>query len=574
MSVDPGDLVHLASGTYRHVCPPAKPGEARCTGLVKTDDAGKPLALASPADIQWWDIQGFWGAADLASAYSIPTYFGSNATVAIILGAFDDPDAESDLADYRAAYGLPPCASATGCFRKISPTGSTTALPPVNTSASQETSIDLDMASAGCPSCNLILVEADDMTSANLGIAIDKAVALGATAVSMSFALPEFSGETSFDSHFNRPGVGFFASSGDSGFFKPFANAYPAVSPFVTAVGGTVLNETALEGSAAPRGWTETAWSGSGSGCSEFEAKPSFQFDTLCARRTIADVSAVAENVLIRDSYAAGPPSAGWALAGGTSASTPLVAAIYALTGRAAAGPAFSYTATVGVFNDVTSGSNGSCSGSALCTAGPNYDAPTGQGTPNGAAFAGLSDVWRPADAYLAVPSGGSATVEFTLNLLRYPPNYTFSLSFVGLPAGVTATWTGGYAGSTEAGVTFTAASTIDLVERTITVVNTLPDGETFAANVEIKIAPCLPAGSSLCVAGGQCGGVIPDGCGGEITCSLYACASGDVCSANHCCPAGTTWELNDCVSSTVPRCPAGEHYCGPGQGCTKYVCK
>ena len=65
---------------------------------------------------------------------------------------------------------------------------------------------------------------------------------------------------------------------------------YPAASQYVTAVGGTTLTQASNA-----RGWTESAWSGAGSGCSSFEPKPSWQQDTGCAKRTVADVSADAD---------------------------------------------------------------------------------------------------------------------------------------------------------------------------------------------------------------------------------------------------------------------------------------
>ncbi|HYS35264.1 MAG TPA: peptidase S8, partial [Pseudonocardiaceae bacterium] len=184
------------------------------------------------------------------------------------------------------------------------------------------------------------------------------------------------------------------ASSGDSG----FGVLWPASSPFVTGVGGTSLAKAANA-----RGWTETAWSGAGSGCSAFEAKPAWQQDTGCAKRTVADVSAVADpntGVAVYDTYNTCGSSSfcdllislgavagadGWVQVGGTSASSPIVASVYALAGNTASinYGSFPYSHTASLF-DVTSGSNGSCGGTYLCTAGAGYDGPTGLGTPNG----------------------------------------------------------------------------------------------------------------------------------------------------------------------------------------------
>jgi len=159
---------------------------------------------------------------------------------------------------------------------------------------------------------------------------------------------------------------------------------FPVASPHVLAVGGTSLTT-----SSSPRGWVEGAWSGAGSGCSNFEPKPSYQTDNGCSQRTVADVAAVADpntGVAVFDSFGVTP---GWYVFGGTSVSAPLVGAIYAVTGLASVGPGFAYSQP-GDFFDVTNGSNGTCSPAYLCTAQAGYDGPTGLGSPNGVALAGV----------------------------------------------------------------------------------------------------------------------------------------------------------------------------------------
>jgi subtilase family serine protease len=128
----------------------------------------------------------------------------------------------------------------------------------------------------------------------------------------------------------------------------------------------------------------ETAWSGAGSGCSAYVSKPSWQTDGGCSRRTVADVSAVADpntGVSVYDTYRV----SGWLVFGGTSVASPIIASVYALAGNSGSVNygSYPYNHTSNLF-DVTSGSNGSCGGSYLCTAGPGYDGPTGLGTPNG----------------------------------------------------------------------------------------------------------------------------------------------------------------------------------------------
>jgi subtilase family serine protease len=352
--------------TARSCAETPAPGFAACKALVRTDSAARSFAPAAPAGLS---------PANLKSAYKLPAAGGAGLTVAIV-DAQDDPKAESDLATYRSTFGLPACTTANGCFRKVNQNGAASPLPAGNTGWAEEISLDVDMVSAICPQCHILLVEATSASINNLGTAVNTAVRLGAVAVSNSYGGGEFSTETSADSFYNHPGVAITVSSGDSG----FGVEYPAASRFVTAVGGTSLRT-----SATTRGWTETAWNGAGSGCSQFEAKPTWQHDTGCARRTVADVSAVADpatGVAVYDTYNVG----GWLVFGGTSVAAPVIAGVYALAGRPAAGsnPAsLAYSHTASLF-DVTSGSNGSCGGSYLCTAKAGYDGPTGLGTPNG----------------------------------------------------------------------------------------------------------------------------------------------------------------------------------------------
>jgi subtilase family serine protease len=323
-----------------------------------------------------------YGPSDLHSAYALPSTGGSGATVAIV-DAQDDPTAEADLATYRSTYGLPACTTANGCFKKVGQSG-TSSLPAADAGWAEEISLDLDMVSATCPNCHILLVEATSASMANLGKSVNTAVSLGAKYVSNSYGGGESSSDTSYDSsYFNHPGVAITVSAGDSG----YGAEYPAASRYVTAVGGTSLKKTSTT-----RGWTDTVWSGTGSGCSAYDAKPSWQKDTGCSRRTIADVSAVADpatGVAVYDTYSS---DNGWEVFGGTSASSPIIASVYALAGTPSAGssPASFPYAHTGSLNDVVSGSNGSCSGSYLCTGKAGYDGPTGLGTPNGtAAFKG-----------------------------------------------------------------------------------------------------------------------------------------------------------------------------------------
>ena len=344
-------------------------GMASCMSVVRTDIGG-PTGLLGPGE-----TPSGYGPSDLQDAYDLPSMTaGAGETVAVV-DAFDNPNAEADLAIYRTQFGLPPCTTANGCFRKVDQRGGTT-YPKSDVGWAGEIALDVDMVSAVCPLCNILLVEADSNSSGNLYAAVDQAVALGAKYVSNSYRINEYTDENLDDEAiFNRPGVVFTASAGDHG----FGTGYPATSKYVTAVGGTSLtpaNNT--------RGWEETVWSGTGSGCSRFDTKPSFQTDADCPRRTVADVAAVADpntGVSVYNTYGQN----GWMIFGGTSASAPIIASTYALGGRVGVDePANAYPyAWPDALNDVTTGNNAFC-GSYLCTAGPGYDGPTGMGTPNG----------------------------------------------------------------------------------------------------------------------------------------------------------------------------------------------
>jgi subtilase family serine protease len=379
-----------------------------------------------------------YGPTDLQSAYNLPSG-GSGQTVAIV-DAQDDPNAEADLGTYRSQYGLPACTTANGCFKKVNQTGGTS-YPSPDSGWAGEISLDLDMVSAVCPSCHILLVEATSASMTNLGTAVNTAVSLGAKYVSNSYGGSESSSDTSYDSsYFNHPGVAITVSSGDSG----YGVEYPAASKYVTAVGGTSLSRA----SGTTRGWTESVWGsssggdGAGSGCSAYDAKQSWQTDTGCSKRTVADVSAVADpntGLAVYDSYQA----SGWQVYGGTSASSPIIASVYALAGTPAAGtvPASYPYAHTGSLNDVTSGANGSCSSSYLCTAKSGYDGPTGLGTPKGtAAFTNGGStggntvtVTSPGNQSTQVGTAVSVTVHATDSA----SGQTLTYSASGLPAGL-----------------------------------------------------------------------------------------------------------------------------------------
>jgi subtilase family serine protease len=328
-----------------------------------------------------------YGPSSFQSAYKLPSSSaGAGETVAVI-EAFNDPNAVSDLAAYRKAWGQPACDSSTGagCLSVVNQNGQASPLPKNSGTSgwATEESLDIDMVSAICPNCHIVAVEANSQTVKSLGTADDAAVSLGADFVSNSWGVSESSGETANDHYFNHAGVAVVASAGDSG----YGTIFPATSQYVTSAGGTTLKKAA----GSSRGWTETVWNGTGSGCSKYEAKPSWQTDSGCGKRTDNDVAADANpntGAAIYDTY----DQNGWLEVGGTSESSPILASVFALAGTPAAGTypsSYPYAHTSSLF-DITSGSDGSCSPSYLCKAGTGYDGPTGWGAPDGtAAFTG-----------------------------------------------------------------------------------------------------------------------------------------------------------------------------------------
>src|ERR1022692_4605120 len=426
-----------------NACPDPKAGHVSGMSRVQIDHAAhtaKPMGLGGAVTQTTIGDDGADSPAYLQSAYNLPsTTTGVGETVTIV-DAYDDPNAESDLAAYRTHYGLSPCTTANGCFRKVDEQGGT-AYPAPDGGWAMEISLDVDMVSAICPNCHILLLEATTSIFSDMGVAEDEAVSLGADVVSNSFDGSQFYAEASYDVYFDHPGVPITVASGDSG-WGGSGNDYPAASPYVTAVGGTSLYQASNTGT---RDATETAWgagpcvalpgveppascenwAGSGSGCSAYEPKPSWQSDQGCPMRTTADVSAVADPatpVWAYDTYPDNGATYTWAEVGGTSAAAPIVAGVYALAGGRRS-PSFTPAdypyAQPGALNDVTSGSNGStnyeCDDSFdgnepyLCTAGPGYDGPTGLGTPNGI---GAFEPSAPsAPQHLAAGSSSATTV-------------------------------------------------------------------------------------------------------------------------------------------------------------------
>jgi subtilase family serine protease len=354
---------------------PKIPGRERCLSerisapiaAPRSGSGLKPATSAAP-----------YGPRDLASAYKIPAT--KTTTTVAIVDAYDAPTVAADLAHYRKAYGLSACTTANKCFKKVDQSGRTAPLPKADEDWAGEATLDVEMVSAACPTCHILLVESTDDSHSNMAAAVKTATNLHARYVSMSWGGSEFRTETATDKkYFNVAGVTYVAAAGD----YDYGTSWPAVNPAVVAVGGTSL----LRDHSA-RGWNDSVWgytdgTGTGSGCSRYETKPSWQSgisSKLCAHRAMNDVSIVGDPYDGVAMYFAGD----WYQAGGTSVGAPLIAAMYAMTGRTTGASAYPYAHRTS-FNDVTRYANADC-GNALCSGGPGWDGPTGVGTPKGLA--------------------------------------------------------------------------------------------------------------------------------------------------------------------------------------------
>jgi hypothetical protein len=397
-------------------CPPATPGTASCHSERVTAGGGEPLNAKAP-------VKGALSAGNLVSAYKLDRQAPPTPVTVGIVDAYDTPSAAGDMAAYRQFYGLPACTTESGCFRRLNQSGGTTLPTTQAANWTRETSLDLDMVSATCPGCRIVLIETNSNNLDDLFAGVDAAIAAGATVVSLSFGSPEGANETTWEAKLNRPGVQIVVSAGDDG----YGTGYPAASQYVTSAGGTVLTAD----SKTTRGWKETVWGSSGGGCTRYIPKPRWQTDTSCANRTDNDIAAAASNLSVYNSQQSS--SKPWTVESGTSASAPIIAGIYALNGAQTNGAGMLYQADDGLF-DITSGTlkgsnNKNCKVAYLCAATQFYDAPTGWGTPNGtAAFrtvSGRRNVLIFGDADAAEDGSGVANPTAALTSGGYTVAYS-----------------------------------------------------------------------------------------------------------------------------------------------------
>jgi subtilase family serine protease len=408
------------------VSPPANPGHARPPLHINLT----PSVSASYSPSQIRHAYGF----DQVSST------GANQKIAIV-DAYGNAQIQTDLNTFCSQYGLSPMT--------VQVLGNNAG---TDTGWALETALDVEWAHAIAPNATIILSVAASTSSTDLLKAVDAAVNAGATAVSMSWGGPEFSGMGNYDNHFNKPGVTFTASSGDNG----AGVEWPAASPYVLSVGGTTLYLD-VNGNRT----SESAWSGSGGGTSGYYSEPSYQTGWQTSNsRGVPDVSLVADpntGVLVYDAV-----NGGWYVVGGTSASAPMWAGLVSLanelrvnSGTALLGQINSalyplakgnstapYTINSAYFYDVSQGNNGGY------TAGPTYDFVTGLGVPvANALIPALAPAVQMADFTVAASPGSQTstvggTAGYTVTTTAVGAfSSAIGLTVSGLPTGATATF-------------------------------------------------------------------------------------------------------------------------------------
>jgi PKD repeat protein len=410
----------------QRVC--SRPGadQARCASIARTIYRnGLPFQARTTAELAAAAAAasvGYFHGLDLRTAYGITAdQVGDPSRVIAIVDAYDDRNAFANLTRFRDDQGMTGAAhmdsctlsqlssASNPCFVKVNQNGGTS-LPRRNNGWANEIDLDLQAASSICPRCSIVLLEASNASVGNLGTAVTTASTIpGVLAISNSYGVSGDYPQTLAEAWNNATshGIAVTASTGDGGYGPEF----PASATNVIGVGGTTLT---VDGSGA---WSsETAWSGSGSGCSVYNSAPSWQSILgLCGgMKAIADVSADADPNTGLAVYTTYSGITGYWIFGGTSLSSPLVAALYAMQGGYnTSNLAAAYGSPTGApYHDITSGSNGSCSVYVLCHAGSGWDGPTGLGS---IALAASPSPTAPVASFTANPTSGTAplTVQF-----------------------------------------------------------------------------------------------------------------------------------------------------------------
>ena len=303
---------------------------------------------------------------------------GGSKAIAIV-DAYDAPNIKADLKAFDERFNVP-----TANFSVVFASGFQ---PPTDEGWEMEISLDVEWAHAMAPNAEIILVEAASSSLEDLFLAVDKAAELvaakGGGEISLSWGGAEFPAEAGYDArYFAKSGIVYFAASGDDP-----GMGYPACSPRVVAVGGTTIIR---DRSGAFIG--ETPWSSAGAGPCAFEGRPNFQSaisDIVGSARGIVDLAAVANprtGVWVYDSgNSNASTNKGWIVVGGTSAATPIVAAITNLAGRFAPSTADELDSVYSNNKDFNEMLNGTCGANGVYASAPDdWNYCTGVGSPKG----------------------------------------------------------------------------------------------------------------------------------------------------------------------------------------------
>ncbi len=457
-----------------HVCGQPGAGQARCTSIARSFyvdghayHATSKVALASAAAA---DQVSYVTGSSIRTAYGL-TAQGDPSMVIAIVDAYDDPGAFANLTMFRSDSHLPAIQSCSlasltnltssagsPCFTKTNQTGGTS-LPSADAGWSNEIDLDLQAASAVCPMCSILLLEATSSSVGNLAAAVTTASnTANVRSISNSYGISGDYPGTVVPAYDNaaKKGIAVTASAGDNG----FGVLFPASATNVIGVGGTSLFFDATGARTS-----EKAWAGTGSGCSTYNSAPTWQVipgNPCAGKKAISDLSADADPNTGLALYTTYGGRTGWWVFGGTSLSSPIIAALYALQGGySASNLASQYAWSASTpYSDVTSGTNGTCSKPVLCTAGVGWDGPTGRGSIAGPSVAPVlsSIVVSPGTASVQV--GGSqqftASAKDQFGQTFVPqPTFTWSVSSGGTidPA------TGKFSATTTAGSPFTVTA-------------------------------------------------------------------------------------------------------------------
>ena len=462
-SHDPTDAG--APGATATAFRPATSGPTPCAAATNEQqafDTGTPYRPYTINQVAGaYGFTGLYGASDL----------GAGATIAVFELEGNFP---ADTAAYRICFGT------TGTVHTVKVDGGAPA-PNASSDDGYETQIDVDNIVGLAPQANVLVYQGPDTASGSYDTDAAIITANRASVLSQSWGLCEsqlggtaIAAEATLFQEAAVQGMTVLAAAGDvgsgdcddTGANGNTAQAVndPAAQPYVTGVGGTTLSSLT--------GPVESAWNSAlgatGGGPSETWGAPSFQTNAATALgvdaggetrsgscpaaalngycRLVPDVSADADPYTGYMIYYNGQ----WTIGDGTSASTPVWAALVALAQSSAGcagnrlgfinstlygGAGAQYAAD---FSDIATGANGWIPGMTAFAAQPGYDPVTGLGTPKAAADAAMlcgGPLSISAPATLDTIAGTPVSFQTSAVAAHSQP---VTLSATGLPNGVT----------------------------------------------------------------------------------------------------------------------------------------